>query len=272
VVIAWAEREVGFRGRWEDLFAEPDLPLGCFPGTTLRPHLAGCTVHKVNSRSDWEDARTRWEPAPAGGHMLCLTSMMFLSEKQRGVEWFHRALVPSPRVTRAVEAFKREVAWDEQPGQWVGLHMRRTDLRLKCNTDECVDGIDAVNVLPLSAFTDAVAKVAALTAAMDRPRVFLATDDAEAERLVRAELAAKAPGLATSGAVVATQKHVRDTAADNWETRNDLAGIMEAVVDLHMLSQCQVLVGTVGSSYSQAAKMWGGPFFITVGAEYENAL
>lgn len=35
-------------------------------------------------------------------------------------------------------------------------------------------------------------------------------------------------------------------------------------------SRAQVLVGTVGSTFSQTAKLMGDAFFLTVGVEYEN--
>jgi len=77
---------------------------------------------------------------------------------------------------------------------------------------------------------------------------------------------------ADNGGVVSYTKHVRDTAANSLAMRNSLAGIEEAVIDLMLLSQTHLLVGTVGSSYSQTAKLIGAPFFVSVGVEYENKL
>lgn len=37
-------------------------------------------------------------------------------------------------------------------------------------------------------------------------------------------------------------------------------------------SQVHLLIGTVGSSYSQTARLMGDPFFVSVGVEYENKL
>ena len=54
--------------------------------------------------------------------------------------------------------------------------------------------------------------------------------------------------------------------------RNDVHGMEEAVIDLWLLSQGKILVGTVGSSYSQTAKLMRGPFFVSVGVDYENKL
>jgi hypothetical protein len=72
--------------------------------------------------------------------------------------------------------------------------------------------------------------------------------------------------------VVSYSKAVRDAAADNWEMRNQLAGVQEAVIDLFLLSETRMLVGTVGSSFSQTPKLIGAPVFVSVGSEYENKL
>ena len=77
---------------------------------------------------------------------------------------------------------------------------------------------------------------------------------------------------AASGAVVSYSKSVRDSSADSLAMRNNAAGIAEAVVDLWLLGRVRMLVGTVGSSYSQTAKLMGSPFFVSVGVEYENKL
>lgn len=65
-------------------------------------------------------------------------------------------------------------------------------------------------------------------------------------------------------------KAVRDVAKDNWEMRNQLAGVQEAVIDMWLLSETKFLVGTVGSTFSQTPKLIGSPFFVSVGSEFEN--
>ena len=77
-------------------------------------------------------------------------------------------------------------------------------------------------------------------------------------------------GAAATGAVVSYTKTVRDSSASSLAMRNTVAGMAEAVVDLWLLSSVRMLVGTVGSSYSQTAKLMGSPFFVSVGVEYEN--
>lgn len=47
VVIVWQDAEHGFTGAWGELFEEPKLPLGCFPGAALRPETAACTGDKL---------------------------------------------------------------------------------------------------------------------------------------------------------------------------------------------------------------------------------
>lgn len=65
-------------------------------------------------------------------------------------------------------------------------------------------------------------------------------------------------------------KAVRDASSNSLEMRNQVAGVREAVIDLVLLSKTQLLVGTVGSSFSQTPKLMGSPFFVSVGSQYEN--
>ena len=43
-----------------------------------------------------------------------------------------------------------------------------------------------------------------------------------------------------------------------------MLGIREALVDVMLLADCPVLIGTYYSSYSETAKMMGWPFYIQV--------
>lgn len=47
-------------------------------------------------------------------------------------------------------------------------------------------------------------------------------------------------------------------------SRLALQGIREALVDVMLLADCPVLIGTYYSSYSETAKMMGWPFYIQV--------
>ena len=204
--------------------------------------------------------------------VLCLQSMMFLTEKQRGVGWFYSLLRPAAPIADAIAAFQKSVNWDAW-GQWVGVHIRRTDLRLLCNTDDCEDGLAATEVLPLEAYTSILDQVVRLgEISGDKPRFFLATDDPKTEEAVRATLKKHTHLRDDDGSIVSYSKAVRDAAADSLAMRSSLAGTAEAVVDLWLLSRARMLVGTEGSTYSQTAKLLGKNFFMSVGVEYENRL
>jgi len=243
----------------------------------VREDHAKCTVHRINHVSEWNTVKNNFE-IQGDQEVLCMQSMMFLTDKQRGVGWFYSLLRPSAPIADAIDAFQKSVNWDGW-GQWVGVHIRRTDLRLLCNTDDCIDGLAATEVLPLEKYTsilDQIVKLGEISG--DKPRFFLATDDAKTEEAV--QMALKKHGNAVHMGVhddagtdvVSYSKAVRDSATDSLAMRSSSAGTAEAVIDLWLLSRARMLVGTVGSSYSQTAKLMGKNFFMSVGVEYENRL
>lgn len=171
----------------------------------------------------------------------------------------------------AINTFKQDNKWSEW-GQWVGVHIRRTDLRLLCNTADCRDGLKVQDVLPLSAYSDVLKKLTMLAKSVQKPRFYLATDDPKTEAIIREELKSVANVTEENGGVVSYFKAVRNVATDNWSMRNNVEGISEAVVDVMLLSETRFLVGTVGSTFSQTPKLMGSysPFFVSVGSQYEN--
>jgi hypothetical protein len=50
-------------------------------------------------------------------------------------------------------------------------------------------------------------------------------------------------------------------------SRSSVAGIQQALVDVLLLANCPVLVGTYYSSYSETAKLIGWPYYIQIGRE-----
>ena len=69
--------------------------------------------------------------------------------------------------------------------------------------------------------------------------------------------------------VVSLPKATRD-AAGNWlSMRSVVSGLEEAVADLYLLSRTNVLLGTVGSTFSQTAHLMGDAYFLTIGADLE---
>ena len=271
VVIVWTDKEHGFRGKWSDLFASPRIPVGCFPGNAVREDHAECTIHKVNHATEWEVAKTKFE-IKGDQEVLCMQSMMFLTPKQRGIGWFYSLLRPATHIADAIADFQAKVKWSEW-GQWVGVHIRRTDLKLLCNTDDCSDGLPATEVLPLDAYTKILDQIVMMGATTgDKPRFFLATDDAKTEETVRNALYKSANVSDVDFGVVSYGKAVRDSSHNSLAMRSNVAGTAEAIVDLWLLSKARMRVGTVGSSFSQTSKLMGGPYFLSVGVEFENKL
>ena len=337
VVIVWQNAEHGFVGAWDQLFSGPELPLGCFPPRNVKKHgalfpdSAACTVHTVNTRKDWYNLQNNWETMTAGGEdirALCEKSLMYLTEQQRELAWFYKLLKPAKIIQTQVDAFMDAQNWKDPATTWVGVHARRTDLKLRCTSENCKEGVDVNLALPLSNFTTVMKELADLAPSDTKIRFYLATDDPLAEDEMKAQLgqqqlpaaqgvlrklnavkvsfgesrsssvaetvdatrAALGKSVHTSNfenetiksenddaslslpRVVSFPKSTRDANGGSWlGMRSVVSGLQEAVADLYLLSRCRVLVGTVGSTFSQTAKLMNGDnaFFITVGAELE---
>lgn len=353
-VIVWRNSEFGFTGAWHDLFRAPELPLGCFPGESLRPETATCTVRTVNNRADWLDIRNKWETMTISTientsatnndatiastnseiDVLCLKSVMYLTEKQRELKRFYQLLQPAETIQHQIDTFMSTAQWNDSATTWVGVHSRRTDLKLRCTSENCSEGVDVQEVISLSEFTRLMNLVAQLAPKDTKIRFYLATDDPEAEEEMKRQLThaletraalslmqdsgdnvmglaggsnvkssrslhlpprvdtssqtailKTMAGTSTAGAgelseisllpiVVSMPKATRDASkgsSQGWlETRSVVSGLQEAVADLYMLSRAQILIGTVGSTFSQTAKLMGDAFYITVGAHLEQ--
>lgn len=92
----------------------------------------------MNNAKELEAVKTKWEKIKIGStnsneQVLCLKSVMYLTPSQRGIAWFYSLLVPAQKLLDKAEAFKKEVGWNRDRCI-VGVHIRRTDLKLKCNT------------------------------------------------------------------------------------------------------------------------------------------
>ena len=103
-----------------------------------------------------------------------------------------RPCPPGPlcSIMAGVEAFMTSHRWAEW-GAWVGVHIRRTDLMLRCNTADCSDGVRVQDALPLAAYIDLMRQVLELSAGGDRAgtaRFYIATDDPDAEEEIRRQL------------------------------------------------------------------------------------
>jgi hypothetical protein len=249
------------------------------PPLSLPPSLLALSeVHEVNSAAEFAAANaTGWErDASTGRERLCISTHMWLTSKERELEWFYSRLIPSAPVLADVAAFAAREGWaGAAAASCVGVHVRRADLRLGCDArdGDCAAGVPVADVLPVSRYVDAMLAVAGLpnnssdvsglAAAVSPPRFFLATDDAAAEAEIRAGAGS---ALGAPRAVAALRAR---TAGSALAARSTTAGLREAVADLWLLSRCPVLIGTVGSGFSQTARLMGAGFFVTVGAEFE---
>ena len=127
-----------------------------------------------------------------------------------------------------VEAAAAWTAGARGPGAWVGVHVRRGD-KTRLGRDTALERF-----------------VVAMTAELETTpdvRFLLATDEAEVERALRAQFGER---------VVSYPK--REV------VRDDPASIVEALIDLLLLSMTDRLIGSAGSSFSEtAAELTGIP-------------
>lgn len=72
----------------------------------------------------------------------------------------------------------------------------------------------------------------------------------------RSKLPMLPSGLCCAGHVLTYKK-------SQW-SRLAVEGIQEALLDVMLLADCPVLIGTYYSSYSETAKMMGWPFYVQV--------
>lgn len=313
VVIVWQRKEYGFYADWRDLFQQPKLTIGCWPsGKSRRPEKAACQVHSITSRRQWlqlQHDNVGWERDAHnnGTEILCFTTNMYLTEKQNDLEWFYQQLVPAPGVLLSTDHFMMTSSWTNRSA-WVGVHIRRTDLKLRCTSATCAEGVPVDKALPLEMYINVMKKIQRLNPDV---RFYIATDDSRVER----EIMMKMNGMASptrggsSGEVYSVlpttligddaqplqlssshddvfpwrnadnavsivfslPKHVRDSSHSSIAMRSVVSGVQEAVADLWLLSKCQIIVGTVGSTFSQTARLMSRErtFFVTVGAELE---
>jgi len=210
-VIVWRNTEFGYTGAWNDLFRAPELPLGCFPGEALRQETALCKVYTVNSRADWLDIKNKWETkgitttnkTGAGNNsatntttnseidVLCLKSTavyLTLPKKERELKGFYQLLQPAEPIQKQIDTFMSTVQWNDSATTWVGVHFRRTDLKLRCTSENCREGVNVQEGLPFIEFTRLMNLVAQLAPKNTRIRFYLATDDSQAEEEMKRQL------------------------------------------------------------------------------------
>ena len=113
--------------------------------------------------------------------VLCVESTMYLTAKQRELRPFFKQLVPSQSVKAQVDNFMAATNWSDPNTVWVGLHVRRTDLRLRCSSLKCHEGVPVAEALPLSHYTGLMKDLHGLMQQHHTMRYYIATDDAEAE-------------------------------------------------------------------------------------------
>ncbi|KAK9809849.1 hypothetical protein WJX72_000335 [[Myrmecia] bisecta] len=252
VRIVWQAHELtAFNAEWSDLFSGPELPFATWPGGSTDPMEAKCQMHDIETPAHFASIaskRSNWKMIN-GRPTLCVRTLRWLcSQNPRFTHWFYPLVKPSPRVAELMETFKEEVRWNTGT-QWIGVHIRRTDLPLA--------GKRAADVLPLSTYKDIVKVLLSFPYSWDHNvRIFLATDDPAAEEDFR---------LSFPDKVFTYRK--------DWKSahRDNLAGMLHGLADLMLLSQCKVILGTYSSSFTDAAVALGGhPYYIMVGEQLEK--
>jgi len=259
-----------FNSSWTDLFSYPKLRLASnFPGSKYSVHdenvwlkvnmsvinpdmppvVPGfnCNVHTAQNYSHLKELiATSWTHVQ-GEEVLCVKSDLWLTRNgEKDGKFFFRLLQPSPPVKKMVEEYKRAVDWDDK--HFIGVHIRRTDLAITA-ADGTKKKMDSL--LSLSRYVDTLRKLTNLAPGIKGISYFVATDDVEAEKIMRTSF--------EDGKVFAYPKTA-------W-SRSSVAGIQQALVDVLLLANCPVLVGTYYSSYSETAKLIGWPYYIQIGRE-----
>ncbi len=197
-----------------------------------------CVVHHVrNNRTLAESLFLQgWK-----SNILCLLSGYQFQPYNESISMFYQILQPSEELQQIVSTLKHKHLWDVY--QWICVHVRRTDLGIPfMGRRERI-----TNVLPLSAYADRLRKI--IDPEYKMPRIFLATDDTEAEVYLRSEFG----------------KYTVVTYNRDYIGRVSYDALKHAVVDLVMLSQCPIIVGTYYSTFSMTAhRMSNGSYFYIV--------
>eukprot|EP00210_Caulerpa_lentillifera_P006883 g6580.t1 len=265
--------------KWEDLFSFPKVDsIAYYPdGAEL--------LSKTNSciRSDeiyqWKDQgnKIKWVKDKHSNNEIGCTIACCWREQPfpESVAWFYKSLRPAKDVQEKIDEFKRIHDWDKY--QWVGVHVRRNDnflvmrefmetriqdeLRDKINTTDKETMLPLVNYItlmkqleqswPKHKFKDGPFYV------MKQIKFFLATDNES----VKSEIAKEfQPGL-----VVWFDTNRMNISMDQPVWKKKLA-----VVDLYLLSSCDILVGTPFSTFSEAAHLIGGGVYLEPEFAYHN--
>lgn len=255
-----------FVSTWDDLFVKPKIPRADnFPGTNVSMwdekwlerfpdgHGPGgkppdnCTIHVVNSYEGLAEVLTSGWETVLGQEVVCAKGTSWLTRRgEYDAAPFFGYLRPAPVVQEMIDRFKASVQWDTT--QWICTHVRRTDLTIRGNGTRF-----AADVIQLGGYTRVIKALLELATIDQDTRVFLATDDAAAEKEIQE--------VFEEGRVVSYPK-----AGEAW-TRSSTEGIQAALADILLLSSCPVLVGTFYSSYSETAKLMGKGFYVQVGGE-----
>lgn len=139
-------------------------------------------------------------------------------EKELGK--FARKLKPSINILRTIST-QRQMLFPNVNQRRIGFHVRRTDLKTNVSEQQLMEKIKQ--------YVDFF---------KNKCYLFLCSDDYELERRL-------------------VQKFNFLTYQDLSKTFNDLPGIQKSLVDLYLLSSCQYVIGTAGSSFSYYAWILG---------------
>ncbi len=157
----------------------------------------------------------------------------------RHVEEFYRQLRPAGSVVERVAAFWQDHVPEGAPT--LGMHVRRTDM---------VDHRRRLGLQPLH--MEGILELAdAFLHEQPSGYVLLACDNPDSLDIVRNQLGERVHHL--------EKAWILEKRAESEDTKIQarLTTLHDAVCDLWMLSQCHQIVGTLGSSFSHFAGLWG---------------
>jgi hypothetical protein len=158
-------------------------------------------------------------------HMFCATEEE--ADDPNIMPEFHRLLPwPTELIARRIAEFKQE-----NFGRIIGMHIRRGDLRLANK-----ESPDALFIAEAERLVD------------DNYDIFLATDNAETEQMMRQRFGGRIVSYPKNATI---KKRWPRKAFSYEETRDDL-------IDLQLLAGCERIIGSYGSSYTRIAACYLG--------------
>ncbi len=255
--VVWPEGgDINFAAAWSDLYQSPKLPTGPFPSGKYSDEDSKCTVHVIKNYTDYQAVEDSWEKVSHHSNRdlaLCLLSSSNFLPGSKDAAWFYKLLTPSPQVLALLDPFIEEQQWTRW-GQWIGIHSCKT-------TPDCSSSATNINSTSKKApkasdFLNVARQFAAMPLDGESvPRFFIVSDDFKEEESIK-EMIWNMNLTGAKGAGVVFPSEFKFTQP------NSVAGLREIAVQLHLLSEAVLVIGTPGSSFSSAAAAAGESYLV----------